>query len=91
MQSTPVCLTADDIEKFCERMKGCEIGIENLKTLHVEMGDNIDKILAQTIKTNGRVGKLENWRFLISGGLGVIVVLMIPILLILIEKFLNVR
>lgn len=39
------------------------------------------EILAQTKKTNGRVGNLEVWRGFITGGLAIIGVLLIPLFL----------
>lgn len=41
----------------------------------------LNRIETQTIKTNGRVNSLEGWKMYISGGLAVIVVLLIPILI----------
>jgi hypothetical protein len=38
------------------------------------------RIEAQTIKTNGRVGKLENWRNYIAGGIAVLTFIGIPLL-----------
>ena len=46
------------------------------------------RIEAQTIKTNGRVSKLENWRWAIIGGFAVITSIIIPIVLILLSKYL---
>ena len=36
-------------------------------------------ILEQVTRTNGRVGKLENWRGFITGGVAVIGVLLVPL------------
>lgn len=38
------------------------------------------RIEAQTVKTNGRVSKLENWRNYIAGGIAVLAFVGIPLL-----------
>lgn len=50
---------------------------EKISNLHEIMG----RIEQQTVKTNGRVGKLESWRDKIIGALVLTNILLIPILL----------
>ena len=45
------------------------------------------RIETQTSKTNGRVNKLENWRYFITGALALIGVVLIPIATIAIQTY----
>ena len=51
--------------------------IEGMNTdeLRKDMYYKIDKILAQVVKTNGRVNKLEAWKDQVMGGLKVTLVI----------------
>lgn len=42
--------------------------------------NTLSRIELQTTTTNGRVSKLENWKYYISGGMTVIVVIVVPLL-----------
>lgn len=57
--------------------------------------DSQDRILGdiqgQTRRTNGRVGALENWKWFITGGLGVIAFLLVPLIIFSIENYISVR
>ena len=44
-----------------------------------DISTDVKEIKAQTIKTNGRVGSLENWQYMIIGGLGVVTVVLVPL------------
>lgn len=46
----------------------------------------LTRIEGQTIKTNGRVNSLENWRWFLTGMGVLIVTLLIPILIALIQS-----
>ena len=45
-----------------------------------DMKLNITELVAQGKALNGRMGRLENWRWFITGGIAVIVVVFIPAL-----------
>jgi hypothetical protein len=62
---------------------------EQDKQAHMEVGKVMFRVEAQTTKTNGRVSSLENWRWLITGGLGVLITLVLPILLIVVRSFIK--
>ena len=47
----------------------------NTDELRKDMYYKIDKILAQVVKTNGRVNKLEAWKDQVMGGLKVILII----------------
>lgn len=52
-----------------------------------EIRETLIRIEAQTTKTNGRVSKLENWRGYITGGVSVIVIVLIPLLLMVVNTY----
>lgn len=70
MSETP--FTNREIEKFFQ---------ETNKHLVEIKDEHLARIEEQVRKTNGRVGKLENWRAFITGGLAILTLLVVPILL----------
>lgn len=50
---------------------------------------DIKEIKEQTIKTNGRVNKLENWRWLLTGGMLIISMMVIPLLVYIFNSVVN--
>lgn len=61
----------------------------NLETLFNGIHEKLDKIFKQTEKTNGRISSLERWRSYITGGLAVIIMLLVPIVISLATKYVN--
>jgi len=51
--------------------------------------DSLTRIETQTIKTNGRVNKLENWRSYMAGAIAIITILLLPILFLIISAYLQ--
>lgn len=54
---------------------------EKLDLHRVDSSNRDSQILVQATKTNGRVTALEQWRWTMTGGLAVIIVLIVPLLL----------
>lgn len=46
----------------------------------VDIANSLSRIEIQTTTTNGRVNKLENWRWFITGGISVITIIVVPLL-----------
>lgn len=51
-----------------------------LDTHFREVKDILSEIKTQTMKTNGRVGRLENWRSFITGGLAIVTLIVLPLI-----------
>lgn len=55
---------------------------ETLKSIH----ETLQRIETQVTRTNGRVGKLEIWRGLLTGGILVLAATVVPIFLDIVKK-----
>ncbi len=51
-----------------------------IKEMFEDVSNSLSRIENQTLKTNGRVTRLEKWQSFISGGMSVIVVIVVPLL-----------
>lgn len=55
----------------------------DISDLHID----IKAILVQTQKTNGRVGKLENWKSFMQGGMAILALMVVPIFIYIITHY----
>ena len=70
-----------------------EIKIDNATNKEIlnEQTALLIEIKNQTIKTNGRVGKLENWRAYILGAMAVVIVVIIPALTWVVQQIISIK
>ena len=54
-----------------------------------EIKASLKEIQTQVTRTNGRVSNLENWRWFITGGIAILSVMVIPILLATVDRWLS--
>lgn len=51
-----------------------------------DIQNDVKEIKIQTTKTNGRVSALENWKGYITGGISVIVIVLVPLIINILKK-----
>lgn len=56
---------------------------DQIKEVHAD----VKSVLEQATKTNGRVGKLENWQSFMRGGLAILALMVVPVLIYLITHW----
>lgn len=54
-----------------------------------DIQNDVKEIVLQTKKTNGRVSELENWKAYITGGMAVLLMLVVPIFLAILSGWLD--
>lgn len=52
-----------------------------------EIHSDIKAVLEQTTKTNGRVGRLEQWKGFMQGGLAILSLMVVPVLIYLVTHW----
>lgn len=60
-----------------------------IREMFEDVQDSLTRIEKQTTQTNGRVSKLENWRWFVAGGLTIITVVLLPVVFIIIQLYLT--
>jgi hypothetical protein len=58
-----------------------EYTAREIKSMFDNIAEGIDRIEAQTTKTNGRVAVLERWQSFLQGGMAVLAMLLVPVLI----------
>jgi hypothetical protein len=66
-----------------------EVIIERIANLREENAKEHATILAQTTKTNGTVADLVKWRYLITGALIIMNIVLVPIIIAVSIKFIT--
>lgn len=59
--------------------------MKSIQTFHDKTEGTLGSILTQTCKTNGRVTKLEEWKFYIAGGMALFCLVGLPLVWILVQ------
>ena len=67
----------DNLITLIEKVGNIQEGQDDF---HQRIDAQLEKILQQTIRTNGRVNSLENWRSVLIGGWSIVTFLVIPML-----------
>ena len=67
----------DKLITLIEKVENIQGGQDDF---HQRIDAQLEKILQQTLKTNGRVNKLENWRSVLIGGWSMVTFIVIPLL-----------
>jgi len=65
--------------------------VRELNTHFQGIHDKLEDIHRQTKATNGRVGRLESWRDRMLGGLGVVIILIVPMLVYVLKLWVESR
>ena len=65
--------------------------LRELEHFFGDVKDDVKEIKVQVKTTNGRVNKLENWRWFMTGGLAILTAVVLPVLFLVISNYLQAR
>ena len=82
--SKPSTETLEMIQDFNDKLQKLHdllFGEDERDGVLTDIKNELITVREQTVKTNGRVSKLEMWRMFILGGLSIVTVLIVPLIL----------